>query len=73
MPNITKKLLLMGVGLVVALAVGELLLRLLGFGVVTPAMSFGANTRDALEQGRFEADDDLFWVLPARATPMTSL
>jgi len=68
-PSAFRKIPLAVAGLLVALVLAEVLLRVVGFGVVTPEMSFGMNTRSALEQGRFEADADLFWKLPATAGP----
>ena len=69
MPNALKKTVLLFVGLIAALMMAELALRVTGFGKLAPAMSFGMNTRSALEQGRFVTDDDLFWKLPAAQSP----
>jgi lysophospholipase L1-like esterase len=48
-------------GVSVALLAGELFLRAIGFGQLTPQMSFGLRARQALEQGYFEPDQTLFW------------
>ena len=49
MPSAFRKIPLAVAGLLVALVLAEVLLRVVGFGVVTPEMSFGMNTRSALE------------------------
>jgi lysophospholipase L1-like esterase len=49
-----------------SLVLAEAALRLVGYGDVTPELSFGINTRTALEEGRFETDPDLFWKLPRK-------
>ncbi len=69
MPNSFRKIPLLLAGITAALVLAELLLRLTGFGVVTPELSFGMNTRSALEQGRFLPDADLFWKLPVTEGP----
>ena len=69
MPVGTRRALLLLLSIVVTLCAAELLLRAVGYGRITPEMNFGVNTRGALESGGFEADPDLFWTLPARATP----
>lgn len=69
MSGLSKKLGLMLGGLVVALIAAEIILRVIGFGVLTPDMSFGMNTRSALEQGDFEPDGHLFWKLPLNQNP----
>ncbi len=69
MPGFLKRLPLLLIGLVVALVLGEVLLRAIGYGEVTPGLKFDMNTRAALEQGRFAAHDDLFWTLPPTPGP----
>lgn len=64
MPGLTKKVGLFAGSIIFALVIAEIILRVIGFGVMTPDMSFGVNTRAALEQGRFLPDPDLFWKLP---------
>jgi len=59
-----KKLGLAAGGVVLALVVMELLLRLTGFGVTTPELAFGVNTRQAFQHGQFVPDARLFWKLP---------
>jgi len=61
MPAVFKKLLLMLSGLVVGLAIVEAVLRVTGFGTVTPQMNFGMHAKIALEQGYFLPDAKLFW------------
>ena len=48
-------------GVLVALTIAEVTLRLIGFGVVTPQMSFGMHARTALDTGYFVPDATLFW------------
>jgi lysophospholipase L1-like esterase len=50
--------------MVFALGAGEIVLRVIGYGVITPEMNFGVNTQLALDKGRFLPDEDLFWKLP---------
>jgi len=64
--DVARKIALVLVSVVVTLVVAEIALRLVGYGALTPEMSFGVNTRTALEQGQFQSDPDLFWKLPAR-------
>lgn len=65
MPNATKKIILAGLAVVAALFVGEVVLRLIGYGRVTPELNFGVNTTMALEQGNFLPDTGLFWKIPS--------
>jgi lysophospholipase L1-like esterase len=62
--DIIKKLVLLTLTALLTLAAGEVVLRAIGYGVITPRMNFGANTRLGLDQGVFEADPDLFWKIP---------
>jgi len=62
----SRKIILVLVTVVVTLGIAEIALRLTGYGVITPGMNFGVNTRSALDQGRFLPDPDLFWKLPRR-------
>ena len=48
-------------GVLVAALAGELFLRAIGFGQLTPQMSFGVKTKNALERGYFAPDQTLFW------------
>jgi lysophospholipase L1-like esterase len=48
-------------GVLVALLAGELFLRAIGFGQLTPQMSFGVRAQQALERGYFSPDQTLFW------------
>jgi lysophospholipase L1-like esterase len=48
-------------GVFVAALVGELFLRAIGFGQLTPQMSFGVKAKNALERGFFAPDLTLFW------------
>ena len=66
MTNIGRKVVLAVISVVITLVMAEVALRLVGWGIVTPEMGFGMNTRSALEQGRFLPDEDLFWKLPRR-------
>ena len=67
MPNrltwqmILKEAVLIGFGVMVAALAGELLLRTIGFGQVTPQMSFGSNATAALDRGYMVPDQTLFW------------
>ncbi|MBW2542063.1 MAG: hypothetical protein JRF15_08230 [Deltaproteobacteria bacterium] len=56
-------------GVSVALLAGELLLRAIGFGQLTPQLSFGERAKEALEQGYFEPDQTLFWKPRAGRNP----
>jgi lysophospholipase L1-like esterase len=59
-----KKIILLTVAAAFSLGAVEIVLRVMGYGVITPEMNFGINTQQALDQGRFQADPDLFWKLP---------
>jgi hypothetical protein len=48
-------------GVLVAALAGELFLRAIGFGQLTPQMSFGVRAKNALERGYFAPDQTLFW------------
>ncbi len=65
MSDTGKKIILLTVVVVLALAAGEVVLRAIGYGTITPEMNFGVNTQLALDQGRFLPDADLFWKLPS--------
>ncbi len=56
-------LLLMAV--VFSLGSAEILMRVIGYGTITPEMNFGVNTKMALDRGSFLPDPDLFWKLPS--------
>lgn len=58
---ILKKLTLSLASLVAALVLAEAVLRIGGFGVVTPQMSFGMHAEIALDRGYFLPDPTLFW------------
>jgi lysophospholipase L1-like esterase len=45
----------------VAVTAGELILRAIGFGQLTPQMSFGVRAKQALEGGYLTPDPTLFW------------
>lgn len=47
-----------------ALVAGEVILRAIGYGTITPELNFGVNTQLSLDRGQFVADPDLFWILP---------
>ncbi len=64
MSDRSKKISLLAAAVVLALGAGEIVLRMIGFGTITPEMNFGVNTQMALDQGRFLPDEDLFWKLP---------
>lgn len=64
MTDKSKKVILALTMTVVTLGAAEVVLRLTNFGIITPEMNFGVNTRDALDKGRFLPDPDLFWKLP---------
>jgi len=48
----------------IALVAGEVILRAMNYGNITPELNFGVNTKLSLDRGQFVADPDLFWVLP---------
>jgi lysophospholipase L1-like esterase len=48
-------------GVLVAALACELFLRAIGFGQLTPQMSFGLRAKQALERGYLEPDPTLFW------------
>ena len=56
-----RRAILILVGVVLALILAELLLRLTGFGLVSPRLQFDVNTRSGLEQGAIVVDRELFW------------
>ena len=56
-----RRAILILAGVVLALIFAELLLRLTGFGLVSPRLQFDINTRSGLEQGAIVADRELFW------------
>lgn len=56
-----KKACLVVFGLLIAAAASELILRVIGFGQLTPQMSFGVRAKNALERGYFAPDQTLFW------------
>ena len=64
-----KKLTLSVLGLAVGLVIAEAVLRLTGFGVVTPQMNFGMHARIAIDQGLFLADPELFWKTRTEISP----
>ncbi len=64
MSDKSKKIGLLVISVVLALGAGEIVLRMIGYGTITPEMNFGVNTQMALDQGRFLPDEDLFWKLP---------
>jgi len=47
-----------------ALGASEIVLRAINYGVVTPELNFGVNTKLGLDQGQFLPDPDLFWKMP---------
>jgi lysophospholipase L1-like esterase len=63
-----RRLALAAASVVVTLILTEVVLRVTGFGLMSPELSFGANTRDALSRGQFVPDPVLFWTLPPGAT-----
>jgi lysophospholipase L1-like esterase len=65
-----RRLALAALSVVVTLVLAEVALRVTGFGLVSPELSFGTNTRDALSRGQFVPDPVLFWTLPPAATPI---
>ena len=64
-----KKLALAAAAVLLTLALAEGVLRLAGFGRVTPALAFGENTRRAVAAGRFRPDPHLFWKPAPAAEP----
>ena len=64
MSDTSKKIVLLTMAVIMALGMGEIVLRVIDFGTITPEMNFGVNTQMALDKGRFLADEDLFWKLP---------
>ncbi len=67
--SVLKKLILSVMGLAVGLAIAEGVLRLTGFGMVTPQMNFGMHARIALDRGYFLADPTLFWKVRPGISP----
>jgi lysophospholipase L1-like esterase len=60
----TKKIVLLLIATGLALGAGEVVLRAMNYGVITPEMNFGVNTKMSLDQGQFLPDGDLFWKMP---------
>ncbi len=58
---LVKKACLVVFGVLVAALAGELILRAIGFGQLTPQLSFGVRAKSALEHGYFVPDPALFW------------
>jgi lysophospholipase L1-like esterase len=56
-----KKIALVLGGIVGPLILAEIVLRLVGYGMVRPEFRFDMNTRSGLETGRLVPDPDLFW------------
>jgi len=48
-------------GVLIAAVAGELFLRAIGFGQLTPQLSFGVQAKRALDRGYFDPDQTLFW------------
>ena len=46
-----KKIILLTIAVVLPLGVGELVLRAINYGAITPGMNFGINTKMSLDQG----------------------
>ncbi len=67
MSDLTKKLILVLVTVILSLGGVEIILRVVGYGTISPEMNFGANTRMSLDKGTFLSDKDLFWKLPPMA------
>ncbi len=63
-----RRLALAAGSVVATLVLVEIVLRATGFGLVSPELSFGVNTRDALARGQFVPDPALFWMLPPGTT-----
>ncbi len=64
MSDTSKKIVLLTMAVIMALGMGEIVLRVIDYGSITPEMNFGVNTQMALDKGRFLPDEDLFWKLP---------
>ena len=64
MTDTTKKIVLLLFASVIALGAGEIVLRAMNYGVITPELNFGVNTKLGLDQGQFLPDPDLFWKMP---------
>ena len=64
MSDTGKKVILLVVAVIRALGAGEVVLRVIGYGVIAPEMNFGVNTKLSLDKGQFLPDGDLFWKLP---------
>ena len=64
MSDLSKKLILLTLSSLIALVAGEVILRAIGYGTITPELNFGVNTKLSLDRGQFVADPDLFWILP---------
>lgn len=64
MSDTSKKIILLVMAVVFTLGAGEIVLRVIGYGTITPEMNFGVNTKQSLDKGRFLPDEDLFWKLP---------
>ncbi len=64
MSDTAKKIVLLAGATVLALVAGEIVLRAVGYGAITPGMNFGVNTKMSLDQGSFLADAELFWKMP---------
>jgi len=56
-----KKTALILAGVLVPLLLAEVVLRLVGYGMVRPELRFDTVTRSGLESGRLVSDNDLFW------------
>jgi len=59
--TLLKHGLLVVFGVLVAATASELILRVIGFGQLTPQMSFGVRAKQALEGGYLAPDPTLFW------------
>jgi lysophospholipase L1-like esterase len=60
-----KKVALILAGILIPLLLAEVVLRLIGFGIVRPELRFDMVTRSGLESGRLVPDRDLFWRDPS--------
>ena len=56
-----RRAFLIPTGVVMALLLAELLVRVTGFGLISPRLQFDINTRSGLDQGALVADRELFW------------
>ena len=56
-----RRAFLIPTGVVMALLLAELLVRVTGFGLISPRLQFDVNTRSGLDQGAVVADRELFW------------